>query len=138
MANIKLDKGIAIVDEGDVDFISLWNWKNFNGYAFAGRMPMHRVIMDLPMGKEVDHINRNPLDNRRDNLRIVTHRQNHLNRRNKSKTGFIGVYEKNGKYEARIVYKGKKLYLGIFDDIIKAVEKYEESAKKFYGDNYKL
>lgn len=42
---------------------------------------LHRVIMgDIPAGMEIDHINRNTLDNRRDNLRIVTRSQNLQNR----------------------------------------------------------
>lgn len=39
---------------------------------------MHRMIMGVN-GGEVDHINGDPLDNRRENLRVVTHQQNHFN-----------------------------------------------------------
>jgi hypothetical protein len=52
-------------------------------------------------GEIVDHINRNPLDNRRKNLRIVNARQNNLNRTRRNNSGFIGVcirQEKEGKY----------------------------------------
>ena len=41
---------------------------------------MHRVVMDCPDTMEIDHINRNGLDNRKRNLRIVTHAQNMQNR----------------------------------------------------------
>jgi hypothetical protein len=54
---------------------------------------MHRVIAGTPIGMETDHINRVKLDNRRANLRIVTHVQNIANigvRRHNS-SGFIGV-----------------------------------------------
>jgi len=53
---------------------------------------LSRFVMNAKKGEIVDHIYRNPLDNRRKNLRIVTPRQNGLNRRCRSKTGFIGVY----------------------------------------------
>ncbi len=50
-----------------------------------------RIILKAKKGQTVDHKNRNALDNRRSNLRIVTHRQNMLNRILKNSTGFIGV-----------------------------------------------
>lgn len=50
-----------------------------------------RYIMRAGKGEIVDHRNRNPLDNRRCNLRIVTARQNMLNRKLKNSTGLIGV-----------------------------------------------
>jgi len=52
---------------------------------------LSRYIMRAGKGEIVDHINRNPLDNRRCNLRIVNSRQNMLNRKIKNKTGMIGV-----------------------------------------------
>ena len=53
---------------------------------------LSRFVMNAKKGEIVDHIYGNPLDNRRSSLRIVTSRQNNLNKRCRSKTGFIGVY----------------------------------------------
>jgi hypothetical protein len=52
---------------------------------------LSRFIIDAKEGQIVDHINGGRLDNRRRNLRIVTARQNSLNKKCKNKTGFIGV-----------------------------------------------
>lgn len=52
---------------------------------------LSRFIIGAKKGQIVDHRNRDPKDNRRKNLRIVTHRQNSLNKRCKNETGFIGV-----------------------------------------------
>jgi hypothetical protein len=52
---------------------------------------LSRFVMNAKQGEIVDHINGDPLDNRRCNLRIVTPRQNSLNRKSKTSTGFIGV-----------------------------------------------
>jgi hypothetical protein len=56
-----------------------------------------KVILKPKKGQVIDHINRKPLDNRRSNLRIVSHRQNMLNRVLKNSTGFIGVSIKRAK-----------------------------------------
>jgi hypothetical protein len=56
---------------------------------------MHRVIMRLPKGnkKQIDHINHNGLDNRKSNLRVVSHKEQHYNRKAKrlSNVKFVGV-----------------------------------------------
>lgn len=62
---------------------------------------LSRFVMNAKEGQIVDHIYGDPLDNRRINLRIVTPRQNGLNRKLKTKTGFVGVY---------VQRKGKKDY----------------------------
>lgn len=58
---------------------------------------LHRLIMDCPSGKVVDHKSRNTLDNTRENLRIVDHSQNMANRglTKANKTGFKGVRQKD-------------------------------------------
>jgi len=99
------------------------------------KIALHRLIMNPPKGLVVDHINRNPLDNRRSNLRIVTIQENLRNQiRPNNKTGKTGVsiikYWK-GKigYEASIKINYKKIYLGFYknlNDAIAAREKAEE------------
>jgi len=60
-------------------------------------IPISRYIMRAGKGEIVDHINREPLDNCRCNLRIVNARQNMLNRKLKNNTGLIGVSILNDK-----------------------------------------
>jgi hypothetical protein len=61
---------------------------------------LSRFVMSAKKGQIVDHIDGDPLDNRRSKLRIVTPRQNSLNRKLKAASGFLGVsiHGKNGKY----------------------------------------
>jgi len=68
-----------------------------------------RIIIKAKKGQIVDHRNREPLDNRRSNLRIVTHRQNMLNRILKSSTGFIGVSIRKNKTK-----KDKQIYCATY------------------------
>jgi len=64
---------------------------------------LSRFIMNPPAGLVVDHINGDGFDNRRENLRICTQRQNTLNRKYESNTGFVGVnvYIRDGKKYCR-------------------------------------
>src|SRR6185312_4468108 len=86
------------VDDADAGFLRQWAWQiqtvGTLQYARRSTGPsgttiyMHRSIMDAPNGMVVDHIDGDGLNNRRENLRIVTHGQNLWNRR--SKTDGVG------------------------------------------------
>lgn len=120
MATIQLTQNkVAIVDDNMFDELNAFNWCFANiGYAkrreaVTGKtILMHRQIMGFPDG-EVDHINRDRLDNRSLNLR-VTDRSG--NARNKLVKGFETVKHAKG-YAVRIGYGGKRIYLGRFATI---------------------
>lgn len=127
MRDISLTKGfVAIIDDDDFYLVSQYKWfitstKGTNYAASDNRRKggkyiyMHRLILNADEIYEVDHINHNGLDNRKENLRLVSHRENLMNRRKKNKTGYSGVVESNGRYLARIRINGEKIYLGMFD-----------------------
>jgi hypothetical protein len=82
---------------------------SFNEYAVSGdrRSAIHRLVMDAPKGMDVDHINGNGLDNRKENLRICTRAQNMMNQKLKSHSasGYKGVqYTPTQRYK----YTSKK------------------------------
>lgn len=73
---------------------------------------LHRFLLDAPEGMVVDHINHNTLDNRKSNLRILTHAENHQNRKGamkNSKTGIRGIRLDKGLWKAEVRVNGKLL-----------------------------
>lgn len=138
--------GYTLVDKEDYDKYSKYVWyKNAQGRVVSvlkgkARPPvrLHRVIMNAPKGYEVDHINHNPLDNRRENLRICTHSQNmkNLKLRCDNSTGYRGVspYGKSGKFRCTITCDGKTYYFNSFDTPEEAYERYKEMSKKLHGE----
>jgi hypothetical protein len=101
---------------------------------------VHRWIMNGPEGLIVDHVNRDRLDNRRSNLRLVTVAQNTQNsgpKKTKGRTSsFKGVCldKQSGKWQAQIKVKGISKYLGQFYDEADAAKAYDVAAKQVYGE----
>lgn len=119
-----------------------------NGYrqlSIDGSLYMaHRVAfvwMDIPICHplEVDHINKNPKDNRWCNLRLASSSQNKANRsRNKAKqTAFKGVYRVAGydnRYTARLKVGKVIKHLGCFSTQEEAAQVYLKEAIKHFGE----
>lgn len=146
MAEIKLGHGyVALVDEDDEAWLNQWRWyRSPYGYAVRTQngvmskgvrknkgISMHRLINGTPAGLETDHINRNRLDNRRQNLRTCTRRENVLNRGlfKTNKSGCAGVnYHKLGRYWiARITKDGNRICLGKFTTCEEAIAAKEQA-----------
>lgn len=87
-----------------------------------------------------DHINRNKLDNRRENLRESTNAENLRNRgvQRNSTTGFTGVYldKRWNRYTAKIKFNRKYVHLGCFATAEEAHARYCEEARKLFGEFY--
>jgi len=91
---------------------------------------MHHAIVGRPInGKEVDHLNGNTLDNRRENLRIVSHRENMQNRIEKRRNAFVGISRHKNRWQAKIHIKGKRKFLGLFDNRFEAQEEYLKACR---------
>lgn len=108
-----------------------------NGYVRNRRTGdyLHRILMKATKGQIVDHINRNRIDNRSENLRIVDGTGNNLNRQpGKSKSGITGVRKRNVGHTwiARIGLYGKEVYLGDFKTKQEAVVARRQAEKRYW------
>jgi len=119
-----------------------FNWYISGGYAVFGegkdKISMHRLVVadKLKPRLVVDHINRNRLDNREENLRVCTVRQNNANKPSKGGTSkFKGVTKNaNGTFSSSITDKKKRSNLGVFESESCAAHHYNERAKKVFGE----
>jgi len=106
---------------------------------------IHRVITNAPKEKMVDHINGNPLDNRKDNLRVCTHQENCMNRgkQKNNMSGYKGVsYRKKGKdmineyqkpWIASISFNGKNILFDYYKTKEEAALAYNKKAPELFG-----
>lgn len=146
---------VTIVDREDADLGEvLWlALPNGGGHIYAARRVqngdgwapelMHRVILERKLGRplrpdeQVDHINGDPLDNRRANLRPVTQAQNLRNSRVRvnNTSGYKGVHwdKQRRRWRALIWHKGQNRHLGYFDSRIEAAHAYDDAARELYG-----
>lgn len=136
-------KKLVEIDIEDFEDVSGIEWKiDAHGYAYfdprgsCKRVLMHRLISRAPADMVVDHVNGEPADNRRSNLRICTHAQNMRNRKTSkaNKTGFKGVYAVRGRWASQIQFEGKGIHLGTFRSPEEAHLAYCEAAKRYHGE----
>lgn len=128
---------------------SRWS-KNSQSYyvTSSGKTPdgkkctilLHRFILGLEYGdtREGDHINRDSLDNRDENLRIVNVTEQKMNQRKQRRntSGYKGVsfHKATGKWQAQININGMRKSLGVYETAIKAFEVYCDAVRKHYGE----
>lgn len=158
MKTITLTKDkVTLVDDEDYELLTgLGSWYAHKArqdyYARRDIYPsgiryiiyMHRYLLEAKLGIEIpescesDHINHNTLDNRRENLRLVTRSQQMINRRKykNNKSGVVGVRFNTQmlKWSAQINIEGKLKYLGFFDKIEDAIASRRQAEKEVYGE----
>jgi hypothetical protein len=138
MQEIPLTKGkSAKVDDADYKHLSQYKWYFHQGYAARNTNPgagqqrktvhMHNELIGYPpSGMDTDHINGDGADNRRANLRVVTHRQNLQNLKIPKSSIYPGVsyLKKMDRWQAYISINNKRKNLGWFKEERAAFEAY--------------
>lgn len=146
MKTISLTRGkVTVVDDEDYERASSFKW-NFNGnYAVRSvtvapktrkAMLLHRFLTQAPDSCEVDHRDRDGLNNQRSNLRVCHHLGNSRNKSmpHRNKVGFKGVYKFGNKFRANIRVNYKLISLGLFNTPVEAAMAYNDAAVKYFGE----
>lgn len=145
-------KAVVFVDLDDVWKVSGKKWyTNRNGYCFLNLVDkksgkttpiyMHHVIAGKPgRGMTIDHVNHDRLDNRRENLRIVSYSKNLHNRRTSNQ--HYGVEKMSGNrkkpWAAVISVNGRRTFIGSFETKSEASKARMDYEKNILGENKKL
>lgn len=148
---VPLTKGYeAIIDEEDYALVmgaaNSWQACMQAGSPYAQAralktqkaLMMHRIIMNAPNLLVVDHINHNTIDNRKENLRVVTRQQNQCNVMPRAGTlsRFKGVClnKRVNRWIAYINAHGKRTYLGYFEREEDAAKAYDAASHSLHGE----
>lgn len=127
---------VALVDDEDFERLSLLMW-SFAGssikYAYSSAGYMHRLVIGAPDGQHVDHINSEPLDNRRSNLRLCSQSSNLANRRPGKGKRLKGVTGKRGQWRARVSLRSGEIFVGSFGSAEAAARAYDVKLRELFG-----
>jgi len=151
MKTIALTRNIlALVDDEDFEKLSKHKWfayphgKTFyamrviNKNGKSHKIRMHREIMNVQKGFEIDHKDRNGWNNQKSNLRICTKEENNRNRglQKNNKSGVPGVWWRKEMKKWRVFIRshGKLIHLGHFDSKDEAIKVRLEATKKHHKE----
>ena len=129
------------VDNEDFEKLKNINWRySRGGYATSEKLGfLHRFITDCPDGKVIDHIDHDPLNNRKSNLRICTPQQNAMNQsvqKRKKSSKYKGVFFNNtyNYWTASIKYNQCNYLLGNFLEEEEVALAYNKKALELFGE----
>jgi len=129
-----------LISISKLEYVLRHSWYlDSNGYPMTYTSRSKTLHKNL-LGKQepgfvIDHINRNKLDNRMENLRIITARENSYNRNKNynSNNKYKGVIKKGNKYSACITKDGIKREINGFETEEDAAKAYDMMAEELFG-----
>ena len=129
--------GLLMDQEDEKGFLEFeWSINN-SGYVTCSYGSFHVLIMNPPNGFEIDHIDRNKLNCKKENLRIVTHSQNHFNtpvrKDNTSKVKGVTWRRDTQTWQAQIMVRGRNIHLGTFKELELAIQARKTGEEQYHA-----
>lgn len=145
MKLLPISKGkFTMVDDEDFEHLKNQRWSFSNGYVAGWDKSdrkvkrLHRMLLKAPVGSCVDHIDGDPLNNQRCNLRFCAQNLNNANavkRRTDMSSRFKGVSRSwHGNWKSYIKVDGKYIHGGMWETEREAAIAYDIMALKYFGD----
>jgi len=159
MTNKNSEEIITIIDTEDLEKVKSWGirwyakrdkynklyyvmgtkWEVVNNKPKLVTYCLHILLGNGKKGYHVDHINNDPLDNRKENLRVATVSNNTRNRKSKNTNNTSGYrnvcwIESKRQWVVQLHINGKNERLGYFDNVDDAGIYAEKMRKKYYGE----
>ncbi|MDH6283212.1 HNH endonuclease [Prescottella agglutinans] len=144
---LHLEAGDVLLDEEDYERLKPSTiYIGVNGYAYistqaTGPLTVHSILMGrAPKGHHIDHVNGNKLDNRRENLRIVSAQLNQVNRHSLNRNNTSGVRgvtrgrPGRNPWRAQITVSGRGIYLGCFPTVEEAAAARKDAERLYFGE----
>lgn len=135
------------IDKEDIEKMAphRWDVTTFHGNSRYVRefkdhkvLFLHRFLLNPKPGEIIDHINRNGLDNRRSNLRIVSASENSVNSKTSSSTGEKNIYFHSNAYQVEIIRHYQRVFIKSYSTLEEAVKGRDEFLKKYNEENNRV
>lgn len=120
----------TIIDKKYLNKVRNKKWRVNYGYVLNKKQMLHHLILPRKNGLMIDHIDRNKLNNCKNNLRYATRSQNGMNRRNTKGYNWNKI---NKKWQAYIVLNKKLIFLGVFNNKNEAKIARKNAELKYFG-----
>lgn len=134
----------AWIDVIDFDLVAHYYWAEHrtNGVSYAhatsgpnNGLALHHLILPPPLWLEIDHADRDGLNNRRSNLRFADRAQNMCNRvMPPGAVPYRGVHRRGRRFAAKISMRRQIFWLGYYDTAEDAARAYDKAALKYHGE----
>jgi hypothetical protein len=141
------DTYTCFVDSADYPAVQKYRWwvvlpRGGGAYAQTGipetgkQIFIHQLLSGI---KDIDHADRNGLNNRRSNLRPATRQQQQANHKKHgdgttSRYRGVSLYKPSNKFRAAIVFNNKQKHLGVFVDELEAARAFNRAAIELFGE----